>query len=192
MYRKTISFIVLLATALTVAAQTGTPEDYNAGNENAQRLEAEKHIETISDSMRIAEAFKALQQMDFILEADRIYFKHGTTVYVPSSTNFVSLSGDRAVIQIASFRGRGPNGIGGIALEGRAQNVKIKVDKKGNSTLTMSVSGAALSATVNVSLPNDSYTASVSVNPNFSSNRITLYGTLLPFGKSDVFKGRTF
>lgn len=73
MYRKTISFIVLLATALTVAAQTGTPEDYNAGSENAQRLEAEKHIETISDSMRIAEAFKALQQMDFILEAITVH-----------------------------------------------------------------------------------------------------------------------
>ena len=31
--------------------------------------------------------------------------------------------------------------------------------------------------------------ASVTVSPNFHSNRVTLYGILLPAGKSDVFKG---
>lgn len=54
---------------------------------------------------------------------------------------------------------------------------------------TMSVSGMGLSATVDISLPKNSYMASVSVNPNFHSNRVTLYGIVQPAGKSDIFKG---
>ncbi len=188
MYKRLIIFVLLLS---SVVAASARPQ-YNDRDEKAQRRETEKRIEAIKDSIRAAEAFRALEQSDFVLEADRLSFKHGETAYVTSSTNFISLTGDKAVIQIAPFPGGGPNGVGGITLEGRATNVKLKTDKKGNSTLTMNVSGAALSASVSLSLPKNSYTASVTVNSNFRSRRVTLYGTLLPTAKSDIFKGRSF
>lgn len=104
--------------------------------------------------------------------------------------NFISLSDEEAVIQIAPFFDGGPNGVGGITLEGRASNIKLRTDKKGNVTLSMSVFGTGLSATVDVHLAKNSYMASVTVDPNLNSNRVTLYGILLPSNKSEVFKGR--
>lgn len=185
-----ILIIALLCSAVAAVAQTERRIYTKAEQESAQKREIEKRIEAIQDSIRSVEAFTALEQLDFVLEANRLSFKRGETAYVTSNTNFVSLSDDKAVVQIAPFHGGGPNGVGGITLEGRASNIKLKTDKKGNVTFTMSVSGTGLSATVDISLPKNSYMASVTVNPNFHSNRVTLYGVLLPAGKSDVFKGR--
>lgn len=184
-----ILIIALLCSAVAAEAQTERRIYTKAEQESAQKREIEKRIEAIQDSIRSVEAFTALEQLDFVLEANRLSFKRGETAHVTSNTNFVSLSDDKAVIQIAPFHGGGPNGVGGITLEGRASNIKLKTDKKGNVTFTMSVSGTGLSATVDISLPKNSYMASVTVNPNFHSNRVTLYGILLPAGKSDIFKG---
>ena len=198
MDKRLILPVVLLASAVAAGAQTERRIYTKAEQESAQKRtrqeyvqkrEQEKRIEAIQDSIRSVEAFAALEQLDFMLEANRLSFKRGETAYVTSNTNFVSLSDDKAVIQIAPFDGGGPNGVGGITLEGRASNIKLKTDKKGNVTFTMSVSGTGLSATVDISLPKNSYMASVTVTPNFHSNRVTLYGILLPAGKSDVFKG---
>lgn len=192
MDKRLILIIALLCSAVAAGAQTERRIYTKAEQESAQKREIEKRIEAIQDSIRSVEAFTALEQLDFVLEANRLSFKRGETAYVTSNTNFVSLSDDKAVIQIAPFHGGGPNGVGGgITLEGRASNIKLKTDKKGNVTFTMSVSGTGLSATVDISLPKNSYMASVTVNPNFHSNRVTLYGILLPTGRSDVFKGRT-
>ena len=170
-----ILLVMLLASAVAAGAQTERRIYTKAEQESAQKREVEKRIEAIQDSIRSVEAFTALEQLDFVLEANRLSFKRGETAFVTSNTNFVSLSDDKAVIQIAPFYGGGPNGVGGITLEGRASK---------------SVSGTGLSAMVDISLPKNSYMASVTVNPNFHSNRVTLYGVLLPSGKSDVFKGR--
>lgn len=190
MDKKLVLLVILLVNAVAAGAQTERRIYTKAEQECAQKLEMEKRIEAIQDSIRAVEAFTALEQLDFVLEANRLSFKRGETAYVTSNTNFVSLSDDKAVIQIAPFYGGGPNGVGGITLEGKASNIKLKTDKKGNVTFTMSVFGTGLSATVNISLPKNSYMASVTVNPNLHSNRVTLYGTLLPSNKSDVFKGR--
>ena len=190
MDKRLILLVMLLASAVAAGAQTKRRIYTKAEQESAQKREVEKRIEAIQDSIRSVGAFTALEQLDFVLEANRLSFKRGETAFVTSNTNFVSLSDDKAVIQIAPFYGGGPNGVGGITLEGRASNIKLKTDKKGNVILTMSVSGTGLSAMVDISLPKNSYMASVTVNPNFHSNRVTLYGVLLPSGKSDVFKGR--
>lgn len=189
MDKRFVLLNVLLMFAVAVGAQTERRIYTKAEQEYAQRRQMEKRLEAIQDSIRAVEAFTALEQLDFVLEANRLSFKRGETAYVTSYTNFVSLSDDKAVIQIAPFNGGGPNGVGGITLEGRASNIKLKTDKKGNVLFTMSVTGNGLSATVNISLPKNSYMATVMVNPNFHSNRVTLYGTLVPANKSDVFKG---
>lgn len=189
MDKRFVLLNVLLMFAVAVGAQTERRIYTKAEQEYAQRRQMEKRLEAIQDSIRAVEAFTALEQLDFVLEANRLAFKRGETAYVTSYTNFVSLSDDKAVIQIAPFNGGGPNGVGGITLEGRASNIKLKTDKKGNVLFTMSVTGNGLSATVNISLPKNSYMATVMVNPNFHSNRVTLYGTLVPANKSDAFKG---
>lgn len=192
MDKRLILLVMLLVNVVAAGAQTERRIYTKAEQESVRNREMEKRLEAIQDSIRAVEAFCALEQLDFVLEANRLAFKRGETAFVTSNTNFVSLSDDKAVIQIAPFYGGGPNGVGGITLEGRASNIKMKTDKKGNVTFTMNVSGTGLSATVDISLSKNSYMASVTINPNFHSNRITLYGDLLPTDKSSVFKGRAF
>ena len=119
-----------------------------------------------------------------MLEADQLVFKRGMSVFVSTTTNFISVQNDKAVVQIAPFNaGGGPNGVGGITVEGVASNIQIKTDKRGTSYFSMSVMGKGISATVSITLPKGTDQASVTVNPNFHSNRITLNGTLMPAEK---------
>lgn len=132
----------------------------------------------------------ALEERKFVLEADRIVFKYGQSVYVNSNTNFISLFDDEAVVQISPMNAHpGFNGLGGITLDGHTSDVKVTRDRKNNVQLTMSIMGAAISARVDILLSEGSDQAYVTISPNFNSNRIELIGRIVPFEQSDVFKG---
>ena len=142
------------------------------------------------DSLMFVEAEKAIFDKDFTLEADKIEFKYGQTAFVNSKTNFVSVKGDKSVVQVAfNIPVPGPNGIGGITLDGNVSNYEIKKDKRGNIDVTMNVMGTGISAMVNISLYSGSNKASVTISPNFNSNRITLTGIVVPSFRSRVYKG---
>lgn len=192
MKKRLFLWLALLAFVMTAGAQTERRIYTKAEQESAKKREVEKRLAAIQDSIRAVEAFSALERLDFVIEANRLSFKRRENAFVTSNTNFVSLSDDQAVIQIAPFFGGGPNGVGGITLEGKASRIKLKTDKKGNVIFTMNVMGTGLSAKIDIFLPKNSYMASVTVNPTFHSNRVTLYGDLLPSSKSNVFKGRAF
>ena len=44
--------------------------------------------------MLFQEAKEAIDNQTFVLEADRVYFKYGTSAFVSSNTNFVGLDGE--------------------------------------------------------------------------------------------------
>lgn len=180
MNRFVVAMIVLLG---AIAANAQTKEDRDARRKEQKRLEA------VQDSINHVKAVYALENMDFVLQADQLQFKRGRSAFVSSSTNFVSLSDGKAVVQVASYRGGGPNGLGGITVEGRASGMNIKTDKKGTVYFSMNVSGVGISASVRITLFKGSNNASVEINPNFHSNRITLSGNLLPYSEAGVFKG---
>lgn len=198
--KKIIMLFGLLLAVVTAEAQTErriyTSSELKAmqsrSDENKLTTEQKKQMEAIQDSINYAKALNALETLDFVMEADQLVFKRGRTAFVTSATNFVSLSDDKAIVQIAPFNGGGPNGVGGITLEGRASNIRIKTDKKGNTTFVMNVMGAGLSASIDIRLYNGNNRVSVTVNPNFHSNRVTLNGRLLPTEWSDIHQGRTF
>lgn len=137
-------------------------------------------------------AIDAVKARDFILEADRIDFRRGNFVYVQPNVNFVSLKDNRATVQLAfSHRMAGPNGIGGVTVEGLASNVKYEEDKKGNITFSMMVQGTGISAQVMIKMVKGTNKCTATVTPNFNSNRISFSGNLYPTEESNVFKGRT-
>lgn len=157
---------------------------------DAKTLKAiQKRIESERDSVAYANAVKALDSLDFVLEADKLVFKYGDMAFVQSNTNFISLSDDEAVVQVAPYNAGGPNGVGGITLDGRASNIRMRTDKKGTITYSMNVQGAAISAVVTITVPKGGNTAIAVIEPTFSSNRITLSGKLIPRKNSRVFKG---
>ena len=163
--------------------RTQTEQTRSADRERAKREQA------VADSLAHLKALRSLDRLDFALEADRLTLRRGRVVFVSSDTNFVTLSGDMATVQVAPFMGGGPNGIGGITLEGHASNIRVRTDKRGNTTFSMNVFGRGISATLSIRLPAGSNRASVSIDPNFSSDRIQLTGVLVPLDESRVFKG---
>ena len=204
MIRFLLTIVVLFA-GMTAEAQQSTvkriyPKQEQKSENRSERRKAErkqrqseKFIQAEIDSINYANALQALENLDFVLEADQLVFKRGMSVFVSTTTNFISVQNDKAVVQIAPFNaGGGPNGVGGITVEGLASNIQIKTDKRGTSYFSMSVMGKGISATVSITLPKGTDQASVTVNPNFHSNRITLNGTLMPAEKSRVFQGITF
>ena len=165
-----------------------------AGNIQAQERELTKEekkaMQEKLDSLMFDEAVKAINAKDFTLEADQVVFKYGQTAYVTSNTNFVSVNGGHAVVQVAfNIPVAGPNGLGGITVEGKVSSYEVKTDRKGNVYLTMNVMGTGISARLDISMAKGTNRATVNISPNFNSNRLTLNGVVLPSQRSNVFKG---
>jgi len=103
------------------------------------------------------------------------------------------MNGQRSTVQVAfNTPYPGPNGIGGVTVDGSASDMKITTDKKGNVNCSFSVQGIGISAQIFISLTNGGNNATVTVNPNFNNNTLTLSGNIVPLDQSDVFKGRSW
>ena len=158
--------------------------EFNEGRSGTEQKQA------VLDTIAWLQAEQALKDSSFVIEADAVTFKYGTRVQVNSTTNFISMEGDRAVIQISpSYVHSGPNGVGGITVEGIASNLRMTTDKKGRVRLTMNVTGRGVNASVSISATPGSNRVFVEVSPTFSSNTVRLEGNLVPFAHSTVFEG---
>lgn len=164
-----------------------------AAQEKEELTKAEKKaLQERIDSLQFAEAEQAINDRAFTLEADKVIFKYGQTAYVTSNTNFVSVQDDQATVQVAfNIPISGPNGLGGVTVDGRFSDYKLDKDKKGNIYLSFNVTGSGISARINITLYYGNNNARVDITPNFNSNRMSLSGVIVPLHKSNVFKGRS-
>ena len=195
--KRFISIIaIMLSAGLAVVAQNKTTlqeridQWKNDMSEFQQRRAPEKRQETVIDSLLWQQAWTAVGKRSFVIEADAITFKNGTRIYVNSTTNFISVNGDRGVVQISpnSFIS-GPNGLGGITVDGRITGMDVKVDKKGRTRMVMNVTGVGINAQLDISLFPGSDDAYVVVSPNFNSQTIRLEGKLVPYELSRTYEG---
>ena len=193
--KKIVLFMIMTLTLLAGHIQA-------QDTEKKLSREEKKALQEQLDSLFAVEAIQAINEKAFTLEADQVVFKYGNMAYVNSNTNFVSVKGDKAVVQVAfNIPVSGPNGIGGVTVDDMSRDDhhdekyagkdEVKTDKKGNLSLSMNVMGTGISARVNISMPKGTNKATVEINPNFNSNRMTLNGVVLPIQKSSVFKGRS-
>lgn len=137
-------------------------------------------------------AYQSVKSGQFVLETDRIMFKRGFTLNVSPSTNYFALDNGHAILQISTNApSPGFNGLGGITLEGRTQNMKESVDKNGTLRQDFMVSGSGMNARVYVTLPKGSDRATVDVEGTFYPTRISMYGQISPYDGDLLIKGRT-
>lgn len=182
---KKMIFLLVTAPLLVMSGCAATQQSVTTTVDGTE-------IELNVDSINCQNAIYALENYDFVLEANSLATKRGRTIFVNSSTNFISLSDGKAVVQIAAHPAApGPNGIGGITVEGRVSNVELKTDKKGNRMLSMNVFGTGISATVFITLAADSHTATATVTANTNPAKVILNGYLYPSVISEVYKGRS-
>lgn len=181
---------------MTLALVLGTFASLTAQNsmtakEQRKLTRQERKIAQQKENERLyKEAIQALQNNNFVLEADRLIFKRGRSISVTSIKNFISMANKKATVQV-SFDTPRPlqNGLGGFTVEGNVSDVKMKQDKRGSVIYSFFVQGVNISAYVSISLSPGSNNVSATIMPSFNSNTLTMNGKLLPQGKARVFEG---
>ena len=182
--------LILALGATGAMAQTANTQEAVTKEQRRMLKQERKAIQAQIDSMLAAEAWQAIADTSFTLEADQVAFKDGSIAYVNSNTNFVSVNHDNAVVQVAfNVPFPTPNGIGGVTLLGKVQNMKVTTDKKRSVNIRMNVVGIGISAQVFINMYAGTNRASVDIIPNFNSRRLTLRGILMPSKKSSVYQG---
>ena len=154
------------------------------------RSEHDQQLRELADSLAGVQAMAAVRNQDFVLEANQVTFRNGMTTFVNSTTNFISVKGDRAVVQISpSNYASGPNGLGGVTVDGSITGQKIMVGHKGDVTYSFNVMGIGINAQVEIYMYPGSNSASATIYPNFNSNTVWLQGDVVPYENSNVIQG---
>ena len=201
MKRILLTFMVIVAGLSAMAPDTFAQD---SATKKKQRMDAwhkdmaefrarsahDREMQALADSLASVQARAALKNQDFVFEADNVTFRSGNTVFVNSTTNFISVKGNRAVVQISpSNFASGPNGVGGVTVDGMISDQRVTTDKKGRITYSMNVMGIGINAQVEIYMFPGSNNASATVYPNFNSNTVWLQGTIVPYENSNVFEG---
>lgn len=187
------ALILCLTTTVVYAQENSNNKQTDRKAQRDAERTRQKAQEDATNALLYEEAVKALKANQFVLEADQVVFKMGETAYVNSNTNFVLVNLERGTVQVAfNTAFAGPNGIGGVTVDGNVSGVKIKTTKKGNITYSFNVQGIGISAQVFLTMTNGSNQATVSINPNFNSCTLTLRGEVVPLEQSTIYKGRSW
>jgi hypothetical protein len=154
------------------------------------RIKEDHKLNEIADSLASIQAIAAIRNKDFVLQVDNVTFQSGNTIFVDSSTNFIYVKGNRAVVQISpSNFTSGPNGLGGVTVDGLLSGYQISVDKKGRINLTYNVSGIGINAQIEVYIVPGSTNAQATIYPNFNSRTLWLSGTVVPYSNAGIMEG---
>ena len=206
MKRIILTFMVLVA-GLTVSAHDASAQNAvrNGGSNKKPsmaevwkedmakfraRSQQDRKLNELADSLAGIQAVAAVRNQDFVLEAQSVQFRSGATVFVNSNTNFISVKGNRAVVQISpSNFASGPNGVGGVTVDGTISGQEYKVEKRGNATYTFYVMGIGINAQIEIYMTSGTNQASATIYPNFNSNTIWIQGNIVPYQNSNVIEG---
>ena len=205
--KRILTTFLILAAGLLMTAPAMNAQSYNDNARAAQRqknvetwkedmakfrakVQQDREINDLADSIASIQAIAAIRNKDFVLEADNVTFRNGNTVLVNSTTNFISVKGNRAVVQISpSNYASGPNGVGGVTVQGAISGYQIQTDKKGRVYLSMNVNGIGISAQIELFITPGSNYSQATIYPNFNSNTVWVDGTIVPYENSNVFEG---
>ena len=195
--KKVLFLTTLLLLSFTVTTFAQTSKEARAARREALKKEraARRALEAQQDSIAYMKAVEALNEGDFVLEANNVSFPNGITRFVSSNTNYVQVKDGKGIVQTAFTNfsyAPTPNGIGGVTVEGDISGMKIKQDKDGNYYCNYMIQGIAISATISITLTGGTNQASVTISPNFNNNTMTMLGILVPTSESDVFQGTTW
>ncbi len=125
----------------------------------------------------------------FVLEANQLRNKMGESIVVTSALNFVAADSTTGVLQIGDDAGIGPNGVGGITVEGRIADYKFtQHERSGSYNVSYYLQTPVGTYDVRLTaMPNGRGEATIS-NSTWGG-RIIYSGFLVPPGMSRVYKG---
>ena len=175
--------MILVINSASLSAQSKSDERKQRKAERKAQAELqEKVLFTLLDS--------AVANRNWVLEANRLQGKYGSTVNVSSSINFVAVEGEKAFIQLGSNSGMGNNGVGGITIDGTVSTYKLTKDPKSGYTIKINVMSAIGIYDVLIRTNNTGLQSTAEVRSN-RGGRGSYLGELVPKQNSRVYKGRS-
>lgn len=193
--KKIITFVALLLVAtlgsvsMAQDAQTTKTRKELRDEKRAQYKAEEK----LMNELDYRNAATAIKNQQFVVEADQLILRNGQNVFVNSGTNFLLVNKEKGTVQVAFNTAlSGPNGIGGVTVDGSISGMKTETDKDGNIHCSFGIQGVGISAEIFVTLYYGSNEANVTVSPNFNSNTLSMSGELVSIDDSTIFKGYAY
>lgn len=195
---KRLLFLLLFTALLLPAFESNAEIQKNQTPVHYQELTKKQVRQLKRDQRKKArelesqEAFKAaveaLKDRNWVLMANTLYGPMGAAIPVSDNTNFIQFKGNTVYVQLAFNGIAGPNGLGGITVQGNPSQITSNTDKHGNITYSFYVNGTALTAQVVLNLSADSNYASATVYPMMNNNNLTFSGILVPTSQSGIFR----
>lgn len=147
-----------------------------------------RHARKVMNQEAFNAAVQALKDKNWVLMANTLYGPRGRAIPVSDNTNFIQFKDNTVYVQLAFNGIAGPNGLGGITVQGSPSNISSQTDKYGNITYSFYVNGTALTAQIIINLSNGDNYAQATVYPMMNNNNLTFSGVLVPTAQSGIFK----
>lgn len=123
-----------------------------------------------------------------ILQADQVFDKRGRSVNVDSHVNFVKFAKDQGVVQLSFPFLMGPNGIGGVTVEGRLAVYEVEQDEKGRIFIKANTFGGSLNADIFITLYPGTNNAEATVTASTLPYRVLFSGEILHLYDSEFYE----
>ncbi|OHX68126.1 DUF4251 domain-containing protein [Flammeovirga pacifica] len=199
--KNLIRNIVLLVTLLFAVSINAQDTLSNTKALSKKEIRAQKRAERIKEKEERKKAAKLFEQilhaqavsgidsMAFVLEATQVYDRYGNMENVSSNINFVSVNGDMAVFQLGFDGLVGLNGVGGITMEGKISDYKVKEEDNGRRTVSFNVMGPVMLARMQFSIDGNGNFANVKVRSQTENIELSFRGQVVPSKNSSVYEG---
>ena len=182
---------ILMMPATEILAQTQTQthtQELTKKQIRQIKRDQRRHARQVANQQAYNAAVEALKDNNWVLMANTLYGPRGNSIPVSDNTNFIQFKGNKVYLQLAFTGIAGPNGLGGITVEGTPSNISSQTDKHGNITYSFNVMGTAITAQVIINLSYGDNYAQATVYPMMNNNNLTFSGILVPTDQSSIFK----
>ena len=150
---------------------------------------AKKEAKMLRDKENTAILMGIVESKQFVLEANTLFDRTGASYILNSTINFVGFDGVNSTIQLGFDQLVGWNGVGGVTLDGKINEMKIKEQKDGiGFTVNGSVLNKGGGLVTMVFRVSSSGNARVDMSGSFGE-KISFQGNIIALGKSNVYKG---
>ena len=133
-------------------------------------------------------AIEALQDRNWVLMANTLYSPMGNAITVSDNTNFIQFKNNTVYVQLAFNGIAGPNGLGGITIQGTPSQISFTTDNQGNVTYSFYVNSITLTAQIVVTMNSGNNYANATIYPMSNINNLTFSGVLVPTSQAGVFR----
>ncbi len=150
---------------------------------------AKRELESKKDSISGIIAKDAMEKGEWIFNATTITVSGGAMNTVPANLNFLMVEGEQFTFQTSTGFGGGPNNMGGITTTGLIKIESVDIDRHGNTSYYMKLTGSILNASATLNLQRNSNMADLYLNMDRGARNISMTGSIYPIGSTNVFEG---